>query len=61
VISFFLATLIAMTVAMDNPFRGEVSIPPTAFELLYEQYMQHQLTRPSAAERDARDPNKYNS
>ncbi len=61
VISFFLATLIAMTVAMDNPFRGEVSIPPTAFELLYEQYMQDKSTLPSAAERDARDPIKYNS
>jgi hypothetical protein len=37
--SFFLATLIALVAAMDNPFRGEVSIQADAFELVYEQLM----------------------
>jgi hypothetical protein len=37
--SFFLATLIALVAAMDNPFRGEVSIGPDAFQLIYDQLM----------------------
>jgi hypothetical protein len=31
--------LIFLTAAMDNPFRGEVSIGPGAFEIVYDQLM----------------------
>ncbi|MBY0586869.1 DUF4239 domain-containing protein [bacterium] len=41
--TFFLATLIAFVAAMDNPFRGEVSISPRAFELVYEDLMSGEL------------------
>jgi len=36
---FFLATLIALVVAMDNPFRGEVSVSSAAYELVYQDLM----------------------
>jgi hypothetical protein len=39
VISFYLATLIALIAAMDNPFRGEVSISAEAYVLVYETVM----------------------
>lgn len=39
VIAFYLATLIALIAAMDNPFRGEVSISPEAYELVYKTVM----------------------
>ena len=39
VAAFFLATLISLIAAMDNPFRGEVSITPDAFQLVYDQLM----------------------
>ena len=35
----FLATLIALVVAMDNPFRGEVSVSSAAYELVYQDLM----------------------
>jgi hypothetical protein len=35
VLAFFLSTVILLIAAMDNPFRGEVSIQPEAFETLY--------------------------
>jgi hypothetical protein len=38
-ISFFTATMVALIALVDNPFRGEVSVPPTAFELIYDQMM----------------------
>jgi hypothetical protein len=38
-LSFFLAMMISLIVLMDHPFRGEVSISPQAFELIYEQLM----------------------
>ena len=37
--NFFLATLIAFVVAMDNPFLGEVSISSSPFEQVYDQLM----------------------
>ena len=36
VISFYLATLIALIAAMDNPFRGEVCVSPDPYENVYE-------------------------
>ena len=34
-LSAYLGTMIFLIAAMDNPFRGEVSITPEAFETLY--------------------------
>ena len=39
ILSFFLATMISLIVLMDNPFRGEVSVSPAAFQLVYDQLM----------------------
>lgn len=39
VLAFFLGTVILLIASMDNPFRGEVSIQPEAFEALYWQRM----------------------
>lgn len=39
VIAFYLATLIALIAAMDNPFRGEVSVTPDAFQLVLDTVM----------------------
>jgi len=39
ILSFFLATMISLIVLMDNPFRGEVSVSPAAFQLVYNQLM----------------------
>jgi hypothetical protein len=36
---FFLATLISLIALMDHPFRGEMSVSPTAFQLVYDQVM----------------------
>ena len=38
-ISFFTATMICVIALLDNPYRGEVGIPPDAFELIYDQLM----------------------
>ena len=38
-LSFFVGVLIFMVAAMDYPFRGEVSIGPEAFELIYTSLM----------------------
>jgi len=35
-LAFYLGTMIFLIAAMDNPFRGEVSISPEAFELVLE-------------------------
>jgi len=40
ILSFFLATVISLIVPMDHPFRGEVSVSPQAFQLVYDQLMQ---------------------
>ena len=39
ILSFFLATMISLIVLMDHPFRGEVSVSPAAFQLVYDQLM----------------------
>jgi hypothetical protein len=39
VLSFFLATLISLIVLMDHPFRGEMGVSASAFELVYDQLM----------------------
>lgn len=38
-LSFFLATMISLILLMDQPFRGEVSVSSSAFELIYGQLM----------------------
>jgi hypothetical protein len=38
-LAFFLATLVFLIAAMDNPFRGEVSISPDVFENIYKIVM----------------------
>ena len=40
-LSFFLATMISLILLMDQPFRGEVSVSPRAFELIYDQLMKN--------------------
>ncbi len=37
--SGLLGLLVFLLAAMDNPFRGEISVGPEAFELVYEQLM----------------------
>ena len=37
ILAFFLATLISLIALMDHPFRGEMSLSPTAFQLAYDQ------------------------
>ena len=39
ILSFFLATLISLVVLMDHPFRGEMSVSPAAFQLVFDQLM----------------------
>jgi hypothetical protein len=39
VLSFFVGVVIFLIAAMDHPFRGEVSVGPDAFELIYESLM----------------------
>jgi hypothetical protein len=38
--SGLLGLLIFLLAAMDNPFRGDISVGPEAFELVYKQLMQ---------------------
>ena len=38
-ISFFLGVMIFLLIAMDQPLRGAVAIPPTAYELVYRVLM----------------------
>jgi len=38
-ISFAMATMICLIALMDNPFRGEISVSPQAFELVYDDLM----------------------
>jgi hypothetical protein len=39
ILSCFIALLIFLTAAMDNPFRGEFSVSPDAYELAYNEVM----------------------
>ena len=45
-LSFFIGTVICLIAAMDNPYRGEVSIGPDAFQNVYEQLMGGTRTPP---------------
>jgi hypothetical protein len=36
----YLGTMIFLIAAMDNPFRGEISVDPEAFESLYRQMVE---------------------
>jgi hypothetical protein len=38
-LAFFLGTMIFLIAAMDNPFRGEVSVSPESFESVYKVMM----------------------
>jgi Protein of unknown function (DUF4239) len=38
-LSFFIGSVISLMAAMDNPFRGEVSVAPDAFVSVYESLM----------------------
>jgi hypothetical protein len=31
--------MICLIVLLDNPYRGELGVPPEAFQLIYEQLM----------------------
>jgi hypothetical protein len=39
-LAFFLGAVVFLIAAMDNPFRGEVSVTPDAFRFIYEKLMQ---------------------
>src|SRR5262245_9179055 len=39
VVSFYLATLIGLVAAMDNPFRGEVSVEPEPYQMVLDTVM----------------------
>jgi len=41
ILSVFLAAMISLILLMDQPFRGEVSVSPRAFELVYDQLMKN--------------------
>jgi hypothetical protein len=41
VLAFFLGAMILLIAAMDNPYRGEVSVSPKAFEELYWKKMRN--------------------
>ena len=38
-LSLFLAVVIFLIAALDNPFRGEVSVRPEAYQLVYDTLM----------------------
>jgi len=37
--AFALASMICLTALMDNPFRGELSVSPDAYQLVYDSLM----------------------
>jgi hypothetical protein len=39
-LSAYLGTMIFLIAAMDNPFRGEVSISPAVFETIFEHMVE---------------------
>lgn len=39
-LAFFLGTMICLIAALDNPYRGEFSVSPHAFEIIYDSLMQ---------------------
>ena len=40
-LAFFLGTMIFLIAAMDNPFRGEVSVSPEPFQRVYETMLEY--------------------
>ena len=40
IMSFFLGVMIFLIAAMDNPMKGEVSVPPANYQLVYDVLMQ---------------------
>jgi hypothetical protein len=40
IVAFFLGVVIFLIIAMDRPMRGEVSVSPTAYRLVYDVLMQ---------------------
>ncbi len=40
IVSFFLGVMIFLIASMDNPMKGEVSVPPTSYQLVYDLLMQ---------------------
>ena len=38
-LAFYLGTIIFLIAAMDNPYRGEVSVSPAPFESLYKRML----------------------
>jgi hypothetical protein len=39
IVAFFLGVVVFLIVAMDRPMRGEVSVQPTAYELVFDVLM----------------------
>lgn len=44
VLCFFLATMVTLILLLDQPFRGAASVPPDAYELIYDQLMKGPLS-----------------
>ena len=40
IVSFFLGVMIFLIASMDNPMKGEVSVPPANYQLVYDVLMQ---------------------
>ena len=40
IVSFFLGVMIFLVASMDNPMKGEVSVPPANYQLVYDTLMQ---------------------
>jgi hypothetical protein len=40
IVAFFLGVVIFLIIAMDRPMRGEVSVRPAAYQLVYDVLMQ---------------------
>lgn len=54
VISFFLAALIALVESTEKPFRGETSISPEAFQMIYDSLMTSNATSKTSTPVDPR-------
>ena len=39
IVSFFLGVMIFLIASMDNPMKGEVSVPPASYRLVYDVLM----------------------
>ena len=40
IVSFFLGVMIFLIASMDHPMKGEVSVPPANYQLVYDTLMQ---------------------